>query len=133
MVAEVQCPGPNCGHVIALIHLGPGGRLSVEHRSPQIAEGGDHLDRPFRPWEVTTWRATGGSWAGVECVCKDTGSCGAIFVLERRRVVELAKRAASRGAGSDGDPARPTSHDLTGCGRPSTSTACRRPPTGLQL
>jgi hypothetical protein len=94
VVAKVGCP--KCGRELARVHQGPGGRLTVEYRSPEIAEEGDHLDRP---WNVTTWQTTDGStWTGVECVCKDARGCGVTFVLERVRVRELAERAGVRGA-----------------------------------
>ena len=104
VVAEVECPNPECHLVVARVHQGPGGRLSVEHRAPRVSDNDRPVvkdarpGRPFRPWEVATWRITGTSWAGAECFCKNWRKCGAIFVLEKNRVRELAERSGINGA-----------------------------------
>jgi hypothetical protein len=108
IVAEVLCP--RCRHLIARIHQGPGGRLSVEYRSPQWAENSDHLDRPLVVWDVKTWQITADrpsershtvgeviSWGGAECACKNARGCGSTFILERSRVRELVERHGIHG------------------------------------
>lgn len=98
-MAEVGCP--HCGRIVAKVLQAPGGALSVEYRSLGMAERPEPVygveDRRWYRWEVPEVPDDGSSWAGTEAACRDVHGCGGRFILEARRVRQLAERAGALG------------------------------------
>ena len=120
VVAEVGCPV--CGVVLARVHQGPGGRLSVAYRAAGMNPERPVLNRRWSTWEVPN----GSTWGGCESACQDV-RCDGRFILDNHGFASSPSVPSMRGRFPDPLASRRRRHRALG---PAASNLRRLPLAG---